>query len=278
MKDDLNNETASGIGLAVAQSLSKRPGWDIHILDRNADLGQQTASSLGASAEFHESNVTNYEQLRFTFQSIFSRKNRIDFVFANAGIAEHDNFYEEQPNQPPYPKGLDPLVDINVKSVITTSYLALHHFRKSPRNTDKSLVITASCGGLYPTYYAPIYTSSKHAVIGFARAINPQFFATAGVRVNTICPGAVKTPLLSDEEWGTFPDPNFTPVEKIAEVVLMLLDGKDEQKGQDQGVLRGKAIEVSGTNHYYRDSVEFCDESMRAVMGSTDIESLDAAK
>ncbi|KAF2263542.1 NAD(P)-binding protein [Lojkania enalia] len=264
------------MGLAVAQSLSQRPDWNIHILDLHAERGQQVVSSL-QNTTFYQSNVTDYSSLLSIFQTIFAKEKHIDFVFANAGIAEHANFFEERSDPPPPPRGLDGLVDINLKSVITTSYLALHFLRKSP-SKDKSLVMTASCGGFYPSYYSPIYTATKHAVVGFMRSISPYYYHKAGIRVNAICPGTVKTNLLTSDEWRNFPEEYFTPIEKIAETVCMLVDGTDEVKGKDQGVLNGKAVEISGRQHYYRDMVEYCDDGMRAVMGATNIEVLDNAQ
>jgi NAD(P)-dependent dehydrogenase (short-subunit alcohol dehydrogenase family) len=170
------------------------------------------------------------------------------------------------------------LIDINLKSVITTTYLANHYMRKSPKDTDKSIVMTASCGGLYPSYYSPIYTAAKHGVVGFMRSIAPWYYHKAGVRVNAICPGVVKTNLLSNAEWANFPEEYFTPVEKIAETVMMLVEGKDDSGKKGMGVLQGKAVEISGRNHYYREAVEYCDEAMKAVMGSTNIEVLDNAQ
>ncbi|CAO2656402.1 Nn.00g052050.m01.CDS01 [Neocucurbitaria sp. VM-36] len=278
---------ASGMGLAVATSLSHRPDWTIHILDLNPSTGTSAASSLGST--FHKCNVTDESALSQLFKTIFSQHGRFDFVFANAGIAERANFYDEQEDSGDGPllpvKGMHALVDINLKSVITTTYLALHYMRQSPKDTDKSIVMTASCGGLYPSYYSPIYTATKHAVVGFMRSISPFFYHKAGIRVNAICPGTVKTNLLSSQEWANFPEEYFTPVEKITSVVCMLIDGKDDGSGKvgkeveggldSVGVLQGRAVEVSGTNHYYREMVPFADEAMAAVMGSTNIEVLD---
>ncbi|KAF2122134.1 hypothetical protein BDV96DRAFT_594060 [Lophiotrema nucula] len=267
---------ASGMGLAVATSLSNQGGWNIHILDLHAQRGQEAASAIHAT--FHESNVTDYASLRRIFETVFEKEGRIDFVFANAGIAEHANFFAEEEEEGG-PKGLDPIVDINLKAVITTSYLALHYLRKTPGG-DKSLVITASCGGLYPSYYSPIYTATKHAVVGFTRSIAPYFYHKAQIRVNAICPGTVKTNLLTSAEWANFPEEYFTPIAKIAATVLMLVEGRDEEQeeGKGQGVLNGKAVEISGTKHYYREAVGFCDEAMEAVMGATNIEVLEHAQ
>lgn len=282
-----NTPAASGMGLAVATALSHRPDWTLYILDLNPNTGVPVASSLGAT--FYECNVTNERALSSAFKSIFSEHERLDFVFANAGIAERANFYDQQVDDeegPPLPvKGMHALIDINLKSVIMTTYLALHYMRKYPRELDQNIVMTASCGGIYPSYYSPIYTATKHAVVGFMRSIAPFFYHKAGIRVNAICPGVVKTNLLSSQEWANFPEEYFTPVEKIADVVCMLVDGKDDGSGQvgkevEGGcetvkILNGRAVEVSGRNHYYRDMASYCDEAMVAVMGSTNIEVLE---
>jgi NAD(P)-dependent dehydrogenase (short-subunit alcohol dehydrogenase family) len=260
------------MGLAVATSLSRRPEWEVHILDLKSS---RTSSSIDAT--FHECNVADESALGRIFTSIFEQNLRLDFVFANAGIAERANFYEgSEDDDPLIPvKGMHALVDTNLKSVITTTYFASHYMRRSPKDADKSIVMTASCGGLYPSYYSPIYTATKHAVVGFMRSIAPWYYHKAGIRVNAICPGVVKTNLLSNAEWANFPEEYFTPVEKISDTVCMLVDGKDDGAGKDVGVLQGKAVEISGQKHYYRQAVEYCDEAMKAVMGSTNIEVLD---
>tara|TARA_R110002003_G_scaffold68_20_gene6231 strand:- start:12508 stop:13341 length:834 start_codon:yes stop_codon:yes gene_type:complete len=275
------------MGLAVATTLSHLPNWTIHILDLNPP-------SAPTAATFHACNVTSESSLAAIFATIFATHGRIDFVFANAGIAERANFYaeptsaEEEPQLPV--KGMHALVDINLKSVITTTYLAGSYMRRStPAGVDRSICMTASCGGLYPSYYSPIYTATKHGVVGFMRSVAPWYYHKYGVRVNAICPGVVRTNLLSVAEWGNFPDEYFTPVEKIAQTVGMLVRGRDDgtgtgvdgnggEGGSAVDVLFGKAVEISGTRHYYREAVEFADDAMRAVMGSTNIEVLENAQ
>lgn len=279
----------SGMGFAVAEALSSRGNWDIHLVDLNPN-GATAAASLPAT--FHQANVTSYNSLASVFKSIFQTTSRIDFVFANAGIAEKTNFYEKHDTgiEPPPEFNLQ-CVNICLDAVITTSYLALHYFRLSPSGdgVDKTLIMTASCGGIYPSYYSPTYSAAKHGVVGFMRSIAKSFWKHDGIRVNAICPGVVKTNLLTAKEWENFPDEFFTPVKKIVESVLVLLDGVDRVTGNrideveggkenasagKDGVLWGEAVEISGENHYYRDTPRVCDDAMRAVMRATDIQEL----
>lgn len=145
------------------------------------------------------------------------RLKRINFVPTNAGIAEHANFYATHDTNPlPPVAGLDLIVDIDLKSVVSTSYLALHYFRKFPDVKDKCLAMTASCGGLYLSYYSPIYTATKHGVIGLMRIAQYCWFQNK-IRVNAICPSLVRANLLDAKERANFPEGYFMPVEKIVD-------------------------------------------------------------
>jgi len=247
----------------------------VYILDANAAAGESAASSI-ENVSFLSVDLTVYPSLAQTFQTIFESEKRIDFVFANAGIGEKGTFYKTYDTgsaPPPEPPELHKIIDILVNGVINTAYLARHYFRLSPEDArcERNLVITASCGSLYPSYYSPIYTAGKHAVLGFMRSISPIYYKSDGIRVNAVLPGTVKTNLLTKAEWAQFPEEYFTPVEKIVEAVLIFVDGKDDtEKGKGITVMNGKAIECSGKNHFYRDQYEYCDEPMRIVMESTE--------
>lgn len=145
---------ASGMGLSVAEALFARGNWDLHLVDLNAEAGKKAISSLGQNAYFHQANVTDYASLTSAFEAAFNTSERIDFVYANAGIVERDNFYEKHNSSKPPPEPNQLSIDINFKSVVNTSYLALHYFRKSPKDgSSPCLVMTASCGGLYPSEF-----------------------------------------------------------------------------------------------------------------------------
>jgi NAD(P)-dependent dehydrogenase (short-subunit alcohol dehydrogenase family) len=83
---------ASGMGLAVAQALAARTNedWDLHLVDLNVDALKKAASSL-KNAYSHQANVTDYASLTSAFESAWAKSERLDFVFANAGIVERDS-------------------------------------------------------------------------------------------------------------------------------------------------------------------------------------------
>lgn len=127
------------MGLAVAEALSSHPkiDWNVHIVDLNAEAGKQATSTL-RNATFLQANVADYASLTSAFEATYKSSSRLDFVFANAGIVERDNFYAKHDldgPSPPQPNQLS--VDINYKAVVNTSYLALHYFRKTKARYDE---------------------------------------------------------------------------------------------------------------------------------------------
>lgn len=141
---------------------------------------------------------------------------------------EHANFYAVHDTTksriPPEPD--QRVVDINLKSVINTTYLAQHYFRLSPHGgSDGVLVMRGSTGSLYPAEFCAMYAAAKAGVLNLMRSVAVPFHQVDGIRTYTICPGTVRTNLLSAERWGAFPAAYFTAVETVAARVCMLVTG-----------------------------------------------------
>jgi NAD(P)-dependent dehydrogenase (short-subunit alcohol dehydrogenase family) len=91
-----------------------------------------------------------------------------------------------------------------------------------------SIVATASLAGLMPMPADPIYTLTKHAVVGYVRAIAPHL-AERGVRINAVCPGFVDTPIVTSElrEWILSEGIPLMQPEQVAEAVLVVAQSED---------------------------------------------------
>lgn len=259
-----NGHAASGIGLAVAKRLIASQKWHVHILDFNTTRGKDAITTLGKLSTFHKTNVASYDSVGSSFSDVFQESKRIDFVFANAGIPESTDFFKNGTSKDvsklPPPPNMD-CIDVTLGGIINTSQIAAHFFRHSPQSDDspRALVITASCVSLYASGFLPIYTASKHGVLGFMRAIAARLNADDGIRVNALLPGTVKTNMMPDEQWEKFPESHFTPVETCVDVVVDLVESQDV----------GMAVETSGKNVYVREQVEFCDEIAEAILGKS---------
>ncbi|KAF2638752.1 NAD(P)-binding protein [Massarina eburnea CBS 473.64] len=272
---------ASGMGLAVAKALSARENedWDLHLVDLNEIAGKQAVSYL-KEAHFHKTDVTDYDSLIAAFEAAFSISKRLDFVYANAGIVERDNFYEKHDLSKPPPRPNQLTVDINLKSVIDTSYIARHYFRKNPNdennmNTVPALVMTSSCGGLYPSEFCPMYSASKAGVIHFNRSI-AYSYRLDGIRTYAMAPGTIKTNLMNGDEWASFPEKFFTPIETLVRAVVHIVDGGDLEDSRGKKVrgedAYGLTVEVNGEKFYFRDGVDWCDGQMEDMMKFTGME------
>lgn len=133
---------ASGMGLAVALSMS-RQDWKVFILDFNEAAGAKAASEE-PKLSFVKVDVNSWDSLASAFDRIFTSERRLDFVFANAGILQMQSFYDMSTTSPP--SEISQLsIDINLKAVISTTYLGRHYFL-NPANScrDPVLIITAS--------------------------------------------------------------------------------------------------------------------------------------
>lgn len=91
-----------------------------------------------------------------------------------------------------------------------------------------SIVCTASLAGLTGMPFDPMYTATKHAVVGFVRGAADGLLAH-GIRINALCPGFTDTPIVEDELRGALPAPLMAP-EFVAEAALTVL--RDPESGR----------------------------------------------
>jgi NAD(P)-dependent dehydrogenase (short-subunit alcohol dehydrogenase family) len=91
-----------------------------------------------------------------------------------------------------------------------------------------SIVATASLAGLTAVPMDPIYSLTKHAVVGFVRSVAPQL-AERGIRINALCPGYTDTPIVANEVRELVDVPLIEP-SFVAEAALQALN--DEETGR----------------------------------------------
>ncbi|KAM0473119.1 hypothetical protein ACHAP7_008346 [Fusarium lateritium] len=255
---------ASGMGLATAKSLSV-VGWKVYILDLNKSAGAE-AIRQDPELIFTPTDVNSFESLSTAFDNIFKSEGRLDFVFANAGILQLENFYEKASSLPP-PEPRQLSIDINLKAVIATSYLAQQYFLASGNLCqDPVLIITASIASFYAQEFNPLYTASKAGVLGFMRSVAYPFF-NDGIRIHAICPGTIRTNLLTSEMMNSFPDEHLTPVEAVVSTVECLIRGGSLTDSNGKKVSKddnyGLAVEIFGSSIFFKDQTEYSSDGLR---------------
>jgi NAD(P)-dependent dehydrogenase (short-subunit alcohol dehydrogenase family) len=94
-----------------------------------------------------------------------------------------------------------------------------------------AIVATASLAGLTGMAVDPVYSLTKHAVVGFVRSAAPQLEAR-GIRLNAVAPGIADTPLIGDEARARYERESFPLLqpEEVAQAVL--LAARSERSGE----------------------------------------------
>ncbi|XP_048399866.1 15-hydroxyprostaglandin dehydrogenase [NAD(+)]-like [Stegostoma tigrinum] len=190
---------AQGLGKAFAEILLKN-GAKVSLLDINSAIGLNTKSMFdkvyGAQQTmFIACDVTSGNQLEGAFKKTTENFLQLDIVCNNAGVGNETNWQR--------------CLDINLVSVIRGTYLGLDYMNKKTGSAGGVIVNVSSMAGLYPVIFGPVYSASKHGVVGFSRAVAGASAAeNLGVRINVLCPAFTDTPIMksisSPETLGQF--------------------------------------------------------------------------
>ncbi len=178
---------ASGIGEGVARLLAEK-GYSVAIIDRNEDRGMQVANeimSAGGHASFYRADLTILAQVNDAFSRLAGDFRQIHVLSCNAGIQTYGTVETTSEDD------WDLVMDVNIKSMFLSCKAAIPYLKK----THGSIVLTGSVQGYATQKNVLGYTTSKHAMIGFMRAMALDM-AEYGVRVNGVAPGSVRTPML----------------------------------------------------------------------------------
>ena len=173
----------SGIGLAVARAAAA-DGVRVVIADRDEEAGRAAAAAVGGA--FVQIDVTRAEDVTVAVDAATRQDGRLDLVVLNAGITTGETPIDRLT--------LDryrTVMGVNVDGVVFGVQAALPALRSG----GGAIVITASLSGLTPYPQDPVYSMTKHAVVGLTRSL-AEPLATDGITINCVCPGFVSTPLI----------------------------------------------------------------------------------
>jgi NAD(P)-dependent dehydrogenase (short-subunit alcohol dehydrogenase family) len=181
---------ASGIGAAQA-ILYAQEGASVMIGDLQEAMGEQVAAKINASggkAAFTRLDVTDLDSWHAAVGLTVSKFGKLTNLVNNAGIFHPGGIEAETP------EGWDRMIAINQTGVFYGMKAATPELLKSG---NAAIVNISSLYGLIGSPAAISYHASKAAVrvMGKAAALE---FAKQGIRVNTIFPGQIRTPILGD--------------------------------------------------------------------------------
>jgi 3-hydroxybutyrate dehydrogenase len=182
--------STSGIGHAMAQALA-REGVNV-MLNGLGDPKQIEADRAALEAEtgvrvlYHGADMTRPAEIADMVATAHRAFGRLDILFNNAGV-QHVAAVEDFP-----PEKWDQIIAINLSSVFHATRAAVPIMKAQGRGR---IVNLASAHGLVASPFKSAYVSAKHGVLGFTKTVALEL-VRAGVTVNAICPGYVKTPLV----------------------------------------------------------------------------------
>ncbi|HEU5302553.1 MAG TPA: glucose 1-dehydrogenase [Acidimicrobiia bacterium] len=182
----------SGLGQAASRLLAER-GARVVVADVNDGGGAETVAQCeqaGSEAVFVHTDVTAEDDVAGAVAVAVDRWGRLDCAVNNAGTTG--------PSKPTADYTLEEwnaVVALNLTGV----FLGLkHEIPQMVAQGGGAIVNTSSGAGLMGFAGLPGYVATKHAVLGLTKAAALEYIK-AGVRVNAVCPGSARTPML--EGW-----------------------------------------------------------------------------
>jgi len=225
---------ASGLGREVAR-LFAAEGAKVVVADVNGEGAEAVAVEIGENdgVAVHEAcDVTAETQVVAALDRVVGEWDGIDFVVNNAGVQV------EKPLDETSNEEFDFLFDVNVRAVFWGCKHGVSRLRESGGG---AIVNTASALSLISDPFLPVYTASKHAVLGLTRSVGVAY-AADGIRCNCVCPGDMQTPMI-ERYWEATGDPD----KARAEMASMYPAGKI---GQPDEVARAILFLASEESSY----------------------------
>lgn len=237
---------ARGIGLAIAEEMAKA-GANIALYDiasgQISNVGYPVASesdlqsakskmeALGVKCIAFKGDVRNRGALESAMGQAFTNFGSLDIVVANAGVTQAGNIEDFSEQE------ISVVFEINVAGIMKTTQAAAPIMKK--QKSGRIIYISSALGRMGNELF-PIYTSSKWAVIGFAKSA-ALAYAQHNIMCNVVCPGLVNTKLFDNEYILNKMAPNSPTIKTVWE---MLKGGNPIPKGYYEPIDIAKAVMI----------------------------------
>ena len=178
--------STSGIGEAAAIVFAKK-GWLVIVSGRDVDRGEEVVRKLPGNGHlFVQVDVTDAQQVESLFRRIKLKYQQLDAAFNSAGILGNSSNIPDMP-------------EVDFRAVINTNLVGTFHCLKHEMQIMSSqgrgsIVNCSSIGGVVGMPGISAYVASKHAIIGLTKSAALEK-VPAGVRINSVSPGATMTPM-----------------------------------------------------------------------------------
>jgi len=189
---------ALGIGGAASEAFA-REGANVTILDWNGEAGDATVdriASAGGTAQFVQADAGTSEGCRATVDAAVEAYGGVDVLFSNVGIQPPDSYVDavELPEET-----WDKIIAVNLKSRFLMAKYSIPHMRKAGGGV---IISSASVQGLQSMGGVSAYAASKGGDLSLMRQMSLDF-AADNIRVVSVNPGAIDTPMVRNAIAGT---------------------------------------------------------------------------
>jgi len=185
---------ASGLGLAIVERFLSE-GAQVGVLDASAEKLASLRGTFGERVLAVRGDVRNLADNASAVEQLVARHGRLDVFIGNAGIWDCSTTLVDLPEDK-IDAAFDEVVGVNVKGYLLGARAAVPHLVRS----RGSILFTISNAGFYAGGGGPLYTLSKHAVVGLVRQLAHELAPV--VRVNGVAPGAVPSDLRGPRSLG----------------------------------------------------------------------------
>ncbi len=214
---------AGSIGLAAGKVFA-REGASILLVDLDEEMLDKAVRSVrGGQINYAVADVTDPHHTQRFKQAAIDLYGGIDIFVANAGIVGVVQPITDYPNEV-----FDNVIRVNVRGV----WLGLKYIiPEIKRRGGGSIVITSSDGGIKGAAGVSAYVTSKHAVIGMMRTAALEC-APMGIRVNTVNPSPIESPMMRSLEKGFAPEAPIKAQKNIIKRTPLKRYGTPEEVAQ----------------------------------------------
>jgi len=177
----------SGIGRASAIALA-REGARVAVVDIQDAAGQQTVESIrqkGGEAVFIHADVSQAEEVKAMAAQVVEQLHSIDILHNNAGVAVRMPVADQDE------EGWDRCIRVNLKSVFLCCKFAIPYMQAK----GGSIINTSSVTGVVGVRNRAAYSTTKGGIVILTKNMALDY-ARFNIRVNCVCPGFVRTPLM----------------------------------------------------------------------------------
>lgn len=178
---------ASGLGRAIVDRFIEE-GARLAVLDRSAEKLEALTSAHAGKIEPITGDVRSLADNARAVERCLAKYGRLNCAIGNAGIWDYSQSLDALAPER-IDAAFDEIFHINVKGYLLLAKAALPALVRS----SGSLIFTVSNAGFDPAGGGPLYTASKHAVVGLIRQLAYELAPT--VRVNGVAPGPIETDL-----------------------------------------------------------------------------------